>query len=146
MPAWGEAEGAGNDAGGGGKGKGKGKVGGGEGGQSGATGVGREGERVAGGSSGLVREALKAADMLQAEGLLKHCLEAFRGGLTVHTAIEHLVWVHKHGYGEARGRAMAYTAKYFRAIQLTEPSQAACRSMCRVLAPCHALSAVSLDV
>jgi hypothetical protein len=47
---------------------------------------------VAGGSSGLVREALKAADMLQAEGLLKHCLEAFRGGLTVHTAIEHLVW------------------------------------------------------
>jgi len=29
--------------------------------------------------------------MLQAEGLLKHCLQAFRGGLTVHTAIEHLV-------------------------------------------------------
>jgi hypothetical protein len=133
-PAWGEAEGAGNDAGGGGgasgragnggksgKGKGKGKGGGGGGGQGGAAGVvGGEGEGAVG-SKGLVREVLKAADMLQAEGLLKHCLEAFRGGLTVHTAIEHLVWAHKHGPEEARGLAMAYAAKVFRAIQVTEP-------------------------
>ena len=76
--------------------------------------------RAAGGN-GLLREVLKAADMLQAEGLLKHCLEAFGGGLTVHTAIEHLVWAHKHGPEEARGLAMAYAAKVFRAIQVTEP-------------------------
>ena len=54
-----------------GKGKGKGKGGG--GGQGGAAGVvGGEGEGAAG-STGLVRVVLKAADMLQAEGLLKHC-------------------------------------------------------------------------
>ena len=75
----------------------------------------------AAGSTGLVREVLKAADMLQAEGLLKHCLEAFRGGLTVHTAIEHLVWAHKHGPEEARGLAMAYVVQHYKAIQVTEP-------------------------
>jgi hypothetical protein len=72
--------------------------------------VGGEGERAAGGN-GLVREVLKTADMLQAEGLLRHCLEAFGGGLTVHTAIEHLVWAHKHGPEEARGLAMTYVLK-----------------------------------
>jgi hypothetical protein len=131
VPAWGEAEGAGNDAGGGGgasgragnggkggKGKGKGKVGGGEG-QGGAAGVGGEGERAAGGN-GLLREVLKAADMLQAEGLLRHCLEAFGGGLTVHTAIEHLVWAHKHGPEEARGLAIAYVVRHIKTIQVTE--------------------------
>ena len=132
VPAWGEAEGAGNDAGGGGgasgragnggkigKGKGKGKGKGGRGGQGGAAGVvGGEGEGAAGGN-GLVREVLKAADMLQAEGLLTHCLEAFRGGLTVHTAIEHLVWAHTHGPEEARVISMAYVAQHYRAIQVT---------------------------
>ena len=39
----------------------------------------------------------------------------------MHTAIEHLVWAHKHGPEEARGLAMAYVAKVFRAIQVTEP-------------------------
>ena len=63
-----------------GKGKSEGKGGGGGGGQGGAAGVvGAEGEGAVG-SKGLVREVLKAADMLQAEGLLKHCLEAFRSG------------------------------------------------------------------
>ena len=87
----------------------------------------RAGERAAG-SNGLVREVLKAADMLQAEGLLKHCLEAFGGGLTVHTAIEHLVWAHKQGPEEARGLAMAYVVQHIKTIQVTEPSQAACRA------------------
>ena len=90
------------------------------GGQGGAAGVGGEGEGAAGGG-GLLWEVLKAADMLQAEGLLEHCLEAFRGGLTVHTAIEHLVWAHKHGPEEARELAMAYGAKHFRAIQVIPP-------------------------
>jgi hypothetical protein len=71
---------------------------------------------------------LKAADMLQAEGLLKHCLEAFGGGLTVHTAIEHLVWAHKHGPEEARGLAMACVVQHIKTIQVTEPSSAACRA------------------
>ena len=50
------------------------------------------------------REVLKAADLLQVEGLLKHhdCLEAFLRGLSVHTAIEQLVWAHTHGPAEAR--------------------------------------------
>ena len=36
-------------------------------------------------------EVLKAADLFQAEGLLKHCLEGFRSGLSVHTVVEQLV-------------------------------------------------------
>jgi hypothetical protein len=80
--------------------------------------VGGEGEWAAGGG-GLLRELLKAADMLQAEGLLKHCLEAFRGGLTVHTAIEHLVLEHKHGPEEARGLAMTYVVQHIKVIQVT---------------------------
>ena len=75
----------------------------------------------AAGCHGLVREVLKAADMLQAEGLLQHCLEAFRGGLTVHTAIEHLVWAHTEGPEEARGAAMAYVVQHMRAIQVAAP-------------------------
>ena len=70
---------------------------------------------------GLLREVLKTADMLQAEGLLRHCLEAFGGGLTVHTAIEHLVWAHTHGPEEARRLAMAYVVQHYKAIQVTEP-------------------------
>ena len=66
-----------------------------------------------------MREVLKAADMLQAEGLLKHCLEAFRGSLTVHTAIEHLVWAHTKGPEEACGIAMTYVVQNYRAIQVT---------------------------
>jgi hypothetical protein len=58
--------------------------------------------------------------MLQAEGLLKHCLEAFGGGLTVHTAIEHLVWAHKDGPEEARGLAMTYVVRHIKAIQVTD--------------------------
>jgi hypothetical protein len=46
-----------------------------------------EGERAAGGG-GLVRVLLKAADKLQAEGLFKKILEAFRGVLTVYRATE----------------------------------------------------------
>jgi hypothetical protein len=156
MPSWEEAEGAGNDAGGGGgasgragnggksgKGKGKGKGKGGGGGQGGAAGVvGGEGEGAAGGNSGLVREVLKAADMLQAEGLLKHCLEAFRGGLTVHTAIEHLVWAHKHGPEEARGFAMAYVVQHIKTIQVTEAGRPLHRCLCRSSRICPVLSAV----
>jgi hypothetical protein len=73
------------------------------------------------GREGLLREVLKAADTLQAEGLLKHCLEAFRGGLTVHTAMEHLVWAHKHGPEEARKIAMTYVVQHYKAIQVTVP-------------------------
>ena len=47
------------------------------------------------------REVLKAADLFQAEGLLKHCLEGFRGALTVHTVAEQLVWAHTRGPLEA---------------------------------------------
>jgi len=66
-------------------------------------------------SNGLVREVLnilKAADMLQAEGLFRHCLEALRGGLTVHTAIEHLVWAHKRRPEEVRAMATEFCCQH----------------------------------
>ena len=152
----GEAEGAGNDAGGGGgasgragnggkggKGMGKGTVDGGGDGQGGAAGVVMgEGEGAAD-SKGLVREVLKAADMLQAEGLLKHCLEAFRCGLTVNTAIENLVWAHTHGPEEARGLAMAYVVQHIKTIQVTEAGRPPNRGLCRSSRLCPVLSAVS---
>ena len=47
--------------------------------------AGSEGDEGAG-RAALELEVLKAADLFQAEGLLKHCLEGFRGALTVHTA------------------------------------------------------------
>ena len=72
------------------------------------------------GSNGLLREVLKAADMLRAEGLLKHSLEAFGGDLTVHTAIEHLVWAHQVGPEEARRVAMAYVVQHMKAFQVTD--------------------------
>ena len=88
----------------------------------------------AGGGHGLVREVLKAADMLQAEGLLQHCLEAFRGGLTVHTAIEHLVWAHTKGPEEARGVAMAYVGRHYKAIQVPWAWRVPCRLPIRAAA------------
>ena len=54
------------------------------------------------------REVLTAADLFREEGLLKHCLEAFRRDLTVHTAIKQLVWAHTHGPAEARTVATDY--------------------------------------
>jgi hypothetical protein len=96
------------------KGKGKGKVGGGGGGQGSAAG-GRGGGRAGGGGQRLLQEVLKAEDMLQTEGLLKHCLESFRDGLTVHTAIEQLMWAHQDGPEEA------YAAKHFRVIRVIPP-------------------------
>jgi hypothetical protein len=65
-----------------------------------------------------VREVLKAADMLQAEGLFRHCLEAFRGGLTVNTAIEHLVWAHQGGPTEARDIATEFFVANGRTIRV----------------------------
>jgi hypothetical protein len=116
-------------------GKSEGKGGGGGGGQGGVAGVvGGEGEGAVG-SKGLVR--------LQAEGLLKHCLEAFRGGLTVHTAIEHLVWAYKHGPEEARGLAMAYVVQHIKTIQVTEAGRPPHRGLCRSSRLCPVLSAVS---
>jgi hypothetical protein len=55
-----------------------------------------------------VREVLTAADLFQAEGLLKHCLEAFGGGLMVGTAVEALVWAHGSGLEEARRLTAEY--------------------------------------
>jgi hypothetical protein len=65
-----------------------------------------------------VREVLKAADLFQAEGLLKHCLEAFGGGLTVGTAAEALVWAHLSGPEEARQMATEYFVGKVRQIQV----------------------------
>ena len=70
-----------------------------------------------GGGQAEVREVLKAADMFQAEGLLKHCLEAFGKGLTVGTAVEGLVWAHGSGPEAARRVAEAYVVAQARAIQ-----------------------------
>ena len=42
----------------------------------------------------LEREVLKAEDLFRLETLLQHCVEAFRRGFKVDTAIEELVWAH----------------------------------------------------
>ena len=109
VPAWEELQGAGREV------RGDGAVGGGQGGDgkgggkggSGGKGKGKEAasseEGEGAGRAALELEVLKGADLFQAEGLLTHCrLEAFRGGLTVHTVVEQLVWAHKSGPAEAR--------------------------------------------
>jgi len=63
-------------------------------------------------------EVLKAADLFQAEGLLKHCLEGFREGLTVHTVVEQLVWTHTRGPAEARDIATEFFVANVRSIQV----------------------------
>jgi len=64
---------------------------------------------------------LKAADLFQAEGLLKHCLEGFRGALTVHTVAEQLAWAHTHGPAEARAIATEYFVAHGRAVRKEAP-------------------------
>ena len=49
------------------------------------------------GHAALELEVLNAVDLFQAEELLKHCLQGFRAGLTVHTVMEQLVSAHKRG-------------------------------------------------
>ena len=61
---------------------------------------------------------LQAADLFQAEGLLKHCLETFRLSLTLHTAVECLVWAHLHGPLQARTLAAEYVVRHGKAIQV----------------------------
>ena len=61
---------------------------------------------------------LKAADLLRAEGLLQHCLESFRGGMTVATAVEELVWAHQEGPAEAREMATDFFVRKWKAIRV----------------------------
>ena len=104
-----------------------GRVGGGKGGgKGGGGGKGKGGGKEAAGSEedeGAGHAALElvmkaAADLFQAEGLLKHCLEGFRKGLTVHTVVEQLVWAHTRGPAEARAIATEFFAAHGRAVQV----------------------------
>jgi hypothetical protein len=130
VPAWEELQGTGTGAeedgagGRGGGGKGGGKGGGGGKGKGGSKGKGK-GKEAAGseedegsGPAPLELEVLKAADLFQAEGLLKHCLEGFRRALTVHTVVEQLVWAHKRGPAEARAVATEYFVANARAVRV----------------------------
>jgi hypothetical protein len=131
VPAWEELQGtetgAEEDVGGhGGRGKGGGKGGGkgksGSKGKSNGKGKGKEAadseEEEGAGRAALELKVLKAADLFQAEGLLKHCLEGFRRALTVHTVVEQLVWAHKHGPAEARAIATEYFVANARAVRV----------------------------
>jgi len=131
VPAGEDAGGAGaaksTDGGKGGKG-GKGEKGGmgrGGGGKEKGGAGGKGGARIEGWEDGeaarrqaMAREVLKAADLFQAERLLKHCLETFRLSLTLHTAVECLVWAHLHGPLPARTLASDYVSLHFKAIQV----------------------------
>jgi len=66
------------------------------------------------------QDLLKVADLFQVEGLLKHYLEIFQQSLTLHTAVEHLVWAYLHGPHEACTLAAAYVLQHFKAIQVCE--------------------------
>ena len=91
-----------------GKGSGKGK---------GKEAAGSEEDEGAG-RAALELKVLKAADLFQAEGLLKHCLEGFRRALTVHTVVEQLVWAHKCGPAEARAVAAEFFVAHVRAVRV----------------------------
>jgi hypothetical protein len=134
VPAWEEMQGTGTGAEGGGaaggghggRWKGGGKGGGGGKGKGGSKGKSKgKGKEAAGseeddgaGRTSLELEVLKAADLFQAEGLLKHCLEGFRGALTVHTVVEQLVWAHKHGPEEARAVATEFFVAHGRGVRV----------------------------
>jgi hypothetical protein len=66
----------------------------------------------------LEREVLKAADLFRLEALLEHCVEAFRRGLKVDTAIDDLVWAHLFGPAEARKVATEYFVLNCRRIRV----------------------------
>jgi hypothetical protein len=66
----------------------------------------------------LEREVLKAADLFRLEALLEHCVEAFRRGLTVDTAVEGLVWAHLFGPAEARTVATEFFVRNGRRIKV----------------------------
>jgi hypothetical protein len=66
----------------------------------------------------LEREVLKAADLFRLEALLEHCVEAFRRGLKVDTAVEELVWAHLFGPAEARTVATEYFVRNGRRIKV----------------------------
>ena len=92
--------------------------------QSGDTGKGKGKEEEESENKGRVGcgalelEVLKAADLFQAEGLLRHCLEGFRGALTVQTVVEQLVWAHTCGPAEARAVATEYFIAHFHAVKV----------------------------
>ena len=61
---------------------------------------------------------LQAADLFRLEALLQHCVEAFRRGLKVNTAVEELVWAHLFGPVEARTVATEYFVRNGLRIQV----------------------------
>jgi hypothetical protein len=63
-------------------------------------------------------------NLFQAQELLKHCLEGFPGGLTVHTVVKQLVWAHKRGPAEARAVATEYFVAHVRAVRVRARSVA----------------------
>jgi len=101
------------------------RVGGGVGGtrQAGAGGTGegggkRDEHKGAGRRQAMAREVFKATDVFQAEGLLNHCLKTFRLSLTLHTAVECLVWTHLHGPRQARALTADYLVQHGKTIQV----------------------------
>ena len=151
LPSWEELRGAGREAeddgaAGGSSGRGNGGSSkGGQGGAGGSKGKGKgksEGKEAAGsedeggaGRGALALEVLKAADLFQAEGLLKHCLEGFRGALTVHTVAEQLVWAHTRGPAAARAMATEYFVAHGRAVKVG----GWCSLLCICAAAVHAM-------
>ena len=49
---------------------------------------------------------------------MQHCLESFRGGMTVATAVEELVWAHQEGPAEAREMATDFFVRNRKAIRV----------------------------
>ena len=115
---------------GGGKGKGKGSQG------QGGKGAGGDGGKLKGDGEEakrrqvLEREVLQAAYLFRLEALLEHCVEAFRRGLKVDTAVEELVWAHLVGPAEARTVATEYFVRNGRRIQVGSMCDCALCLMC----------------
>ena len=70
------------------------------------------------------------SNLFRLEALLEHCVEAFRRGLKVDTAVEELVWAHLVGPAEARTVATEYFVRNCRRIQVGSMCDCALCLMC----------------
>ena len=66
----------------------------------------------------LVKEMLQGADLFHADALAKHCLELFKQCLTVHMAIEQLVWTHSDCPAEVRCVSNGYFVSNYSVIEV----------------------------
>ena len=64
-------------------------------------------------------DIIKAADMMQLEGLLDHCMEVFHGELTVANVVQRLTWAYIDGPLVARDIAKKFFSEHARTVKVS---------------------------